>query len=95
MVPLLRPLVSEVSLVRLANERSADPNLLAQSFAGLPCTCYDSVSDVWSDLIASPLETVTMVTGSLFLVGEMLARRQGSAEEYNLNERLEKFSVTR
>jgi dihydrofolate synthase/folylpolyglutamate synthase len=95
MVQMLRPLVHEVLLVRLANERGAEPTVLAQSFAGLPCTCYNSVSDMWSDLTNSPLEMVTMVTGSLFLVGEMLARRQDTAEEYNLNERLEKFSVIR
>ena len=47
MAQLLRPLVREVSLVRLANERSADPAQLAPAFPGLPCACYDSVSVVW------------------------------------------------
>jgi dihydrofolate synthase/folylpolyglutamate synthase len=94
MAQLLRPLAREVSLVGLANERGAEPALLAPSFAGLPCTCYDSVSAVWHDLVASP-ESIILITGSLFLVGEMLARRQGNAEEYCLNERLEKFAPTR
>jgi hypothetical protein len=53
------------------------------------------VSDVWRDLITADPESVTLITGSLFLVGEMLARRRGNAEEYNLNERLEKFSAIR
>jgi dihydrofolate synthase/folylpolyglutamate synthase len=95
MAQLLRPLAREVSLVRLANERGAEPALLAPSFAGLPCACYESVSAVWRDLAAAHPETVTLVTGSLFLVGEMLARRQGSAEECQLNERLEKLTATR
>jgi dihydrofolate synthase/folylpolyglutamate synthase len=94
MAQLLRPLASKVSLVRLANERSAEPALLAASFAGLPCACYDSVSAVWLDIVNAP-ESITLITGSLFLVGEMLARRQGNGEEYHLNERLEKLTAIR
>jgi dihydrofolate synthase / folylpolyglutamate synthase len=94
MAQLLRPLASKVSLVRLANERSAEPALLATHFAGLPCACYDSVSAAWQDIVSAP-ESITLITGSLFLVGEMLARRQGNGEEYHLNERLEKFATTR
>jgi dihydrofolate synthase/folylpolyglutamate synthase len=95
MAQLLRPLAGKISLVRLANERSAEPALLAPSFAGLPCACYDSVSAVWRELADASPETTILITGSLFLVGEMLARRQDNAEEYHLNERLEKFTVTR
>jgi len=95
MAQLLRPLAREVSLVRLANERGAELALLAPAFAGLPCACYDSVSAVWQDLATADLKTVTLITGSLFLVGEMLARRQGNAEECQLNERLEKFTAMR
>ena len=94
MAHLLRPLAREVSLVRLASERGAEPSLLAQSFAGLPCTNYDSVSSAWRVIAAAP-ESITLITGSLFLVGEMLALRQGNAEEYQLNERLEKLTATR
>ena len=94
MAQLLRPLAREILLVRLANERSAEPAQLASAFAGLPCSCYDSVSDVWREMTTAP-ESITLITGSLFLVGEMLARRQGNAEEYNLNERLEKFTPSR
>ncbi len=95
MAQLLRPLARDVSLVRLANERGADPASLAQAFNGLPSSCYDSVSAVWQDLASADPETVILITGSLFLVGEMLALRQGNAEEYRLNERLEKLAVTR
>jgi dihydrofolate synthase / folylpolyglutamate synthase len=95
MAELLRPLAREVSLVRLANERGAEPALLAAVFTGLPCTCYDSVADAWRDFATAGFEEVTLITGSLFLVGEMLARRQDNAGEYRLNERLEKLTGTR
>jgi dihydrofolate synthase/folylpolyglutamate synthase len=95
MARLLHPLAGQVSLVQLANERGAKPSFLAQSFAGLPCVYYDSVSDLWQDLVGASPESIVLITGSLFLVGEMLARRQGNAEEYQLNERLEKFTAIR
>lgn len=95
MAQVLSPLARQVSLVRLANERGAEPALLAQSFCGLPCVCYDSVAEVWRDLASAPSERVTLITGSLFLVGEMLAQRQGNTEEYRLNERLETFITTK
>lgn len=95
MARLLHPLAREVSLVRLAHERGAEPALLETSFAGLPCACYDSVSAVWRDLATADPETATLITGSLFLVGEMLALRQDNAEEYHLNERLEKLTAIR
>ena len=50
MAQLLRPLAREVSLVRLANERGAEPAQLAPAFPGLPCACYDSVSEAWQDV---------------------------------------------
>jgi dihydrofolate synthase/folylpolyglutamate synthase len=90
MATLLRPLAKEISLVRLANERGADPHQLAPAFEGLRVTCYDSVADAWQSVQEADPSSVTLITGSLFLVGEMLARRQGIGEEYRLNERLEK-----
>jgi dihydrofolate synthase/folylpolyglutamate synthase len=95
MAQLLHPLARDVALVRLANERAAEPAMLAESFAGLPCACYDSVSALWQQLVDADPETITLITGSLFLVGEMLALRQGNTEEYRLNERLEKLAVKR
>ena len=92
---LLRPIAGKISLVRLANERTAEPAVLAQSFTGLQCSCYDSVSAAWNDLVRDDSTSVTLITGSLFLVGEMLALRQGNAGEYHLNERLEKLAITR
>jgi folylpolyglutamate synthase/dihydropteroate synthase len=58
-------------------------------------TRYDSVSAVWQDLLKADPTSVILVTGSLFLVGEMLALRQGNAEDYELNERLEKVTACR
>ncbi len=95
MAHLLTPLARKVLLVRLANERGAEPAQLAPSFAPLPWACYDSVSAAWQDLATADPEAVILVTGSLFLVGEMLARRQDNTEEYRLNERLEKLTATR
>ena len=91
----LRPLAKEIALVRLANERGADPRQLAPAFEGLPVTCYDSVDDAWRTVEQADPSSVTLITGSLFLVGEMLARRQGIGEEYRLNERLEKATPPR
>ena len=95
MAHLLRPLAKEIALVRLANERGADPRQLAPAFGGLPVTCYDSVADAWQSVQDADSSSVTLITGSLFLVGEMLARRQGIGEEYRLNERLEKVAAPR
>ncbi len=95
MTQLLRPITKEVALVQLGNERGAAPRQLAPAFAGLPVTCYDSVADVWQSMEQADPSSVTLITGSLFLVGEMLARRQGISEEYRLNERLEKPTATR
>jgi len=95
MVRLLAPLARQVSLVRLVNERTAEPAILAQSFSGLPCACYDSVKNLWHDISSMEGDIPIMITGSLFLVGEILAQRQNNAEEHQLNERLETFTVTR
>jgi dihydrofolate synthase/folylpolyglutamate synthase len=92
MAQLLRPLAKEVMLVRLANERGAEPAQLASAFAGLAVSSYDSVTDVWQRIERSEPSSITLITGSLFLIGEMLARRQGIGEEYRLNERLESIS---
>ncbi|HUB66088.1 MAG TPA: folylpolyglutamate synthase/dihydrofolate synthase family protein [Candidatus Methylacidiphilales bacterium] len=85
----LRLLAQRVSLVRLANERTADPAWLEAFFPDLPVTCYNSVADMWHDLVTAPGDIPVLVAGSLFLVGEMLAQRQNDTEEYRLNERLD------
>ncbi len=96
MAQLLRPVARRVSLVRLAHERSADPgDAGARLFRACPCTLYNSVTDVWQNLATVDPEEPVLVTGSLFLVGEMLARRQGDTGEYRLNERLEKSTAIR
>ena len=89
MAQLLLPLAGEISLVRLANERSFAPAQMAPFFSGLRPTCHESVTDLWRDLASTGSPKLpTLLTGSLFLVGEVLAQRQGNTEEYRLNERL-------
>ena len=81
---LLLPHVAEVTLARLQNERSADPVELARHFPGVPVHLVESVAD----FRPAPARPV-LVTGSLFLVGEMLAGRTSAPNEFQLNERLE------
>jgi dihydrofolate synthase/folylpolyglutamate synthase len=95
MAEMLAPLARQVSLVRLANERTAEPEVLTRSFSGLPCACYDSVKSLWHDISSAEGDAPIIITGSLFLVGEILAQRQNNAEEYQLNERLETLTATR
>jgi len=95
MAQRLGPLAKQVSLVRLANERTAAPEILAQSFSNLPCACYDSVKTLWQDISNTSGDVPILITGSLFLVGEILAQRQNNIEECRLNERLETFTATR
>jgi dihydrofolate synthase/folylpolyglutamate synthase len=93
---ILRPLACQVSLVRLANERSAEPAALAAHFAGLPCAVHDSAAQLWDELKAAPSGIPVLITGSLFLVGEIEAlRTRGGEGEYRLNERLESFAPVR
>jgi dihydrofolate synthase/folylpolyglutamate synthase len=95
MARLLRPLARRVSLVRLANERTAEPALLEPFFSGVPATRYDSVAEAWRDLASTPGDVPVLMAGSLFLAGEMLAQRQNNTEEYRLNERLDALAATR
>ncbi|MCE0498759.1 MAG: bifunctional folylpolyglutamate synthase/dihydrofolate synthase [Methylacidiphilales bacterium] len=94
MAQLLRPLARRVSLVRLANERTAEPALLKPFFPGVPVTCYDSVVKALYDLAGAPEDVPVLMAGSLFLAGEILAQRQNNTEEYRLNERLEALATT-
>lgn len=81
---LLLPNIAEVTLARLQNERSADPAALAHYFAGVPCQVIESVS-AFHPTASRPV----LATGSLFLVGEMLAGRTDIRNEFRLNEQLE------
>jgi dihydrofolate synthase/folylpolyglutamate synthase len=84
MTRLVLPHVAEVTLARLQNERTADPAELARHFPGVTCHVIESVTE----FRPSPSRPV-LVTGSLFLVGEMLARGANAQDEFQLNERLE------
>jgi dihydrofolate synthase/folylpolyglutamate synthase len=96
MAGLLRPLARQVSLVRLANERTADPAELAAHFSGLPVRLFESVGEFWSELKTAPAGRPVLITGSLFLVGEIEAQRgRDGAGEFRLNERLEGLAPVR
>jgi dihydrofolate synthase/folylpolyglutamate synthase len=94
MAQLLRPLAGRVSLVRLANERTAELSALEPHFPGLAVGRYNSVAKAWNDAASTSGDLPILMTGSLFLAGEMLAHRQNNTEEYRLNERLEAPAVT-
>jgi dihydrofolate synthase/folylpolyglutamate synthase len=81
---LLLPHVAEVTLARLQNERSAEPAELARHFAGVPVHVVESVAE-FHPSASRPV----LATGSLFLIGEMLARGADTRNEFRLNERLE------
>jgi len=95
MTRLLGSLACRVSVVQLAHERAADPIALASYFSGLPCTQYDSVETLWKELSGAKSDLPVLITGSLFLVGEILAQKQNNVEEYKLNERLETLTANR
>jgi dihydrofolate synthase/folylpolyglutamate synthase len=90
MTQLLLPHVARVSLVRASSGRSVDPADLAPHFPGVPCEALDSIAAFRPDG-AEPV----LVTGSLFLVGEMLARLAGVENDLRLNERLESLPGSR
>jgi dihydrofolate synthase/folylpolyglutamate synthase len=89
MIRLLRPLAGRVSLVQMNNERSASLDFLNELFAGLPMTHYGSVNEFWNELMADSKNDPTLIAGSLFLVGEVLAVQRGLVDEYQMNELLE------
>jgi len=82
---LLLPHINRVSLVRLSSDRSANPADLAVHFPGIECELLDSVA-AWQPGGDQPV----LVTGSLFLAGEMLAHLTGAENDLRLNERLER-----
>jgi dihydrofolate synthase/folylpolyglutamate synthase len=87
---LLWPVAGRVSLVRLANERTAEPAALAAHFEGRPCRHFESLEALQDDLRETSDDLPVLFAGSLFLVGEVLARRHAiDAAEFRLNERLE------
>jgi dihydrofolate synthase / folylpolyglutamate synthase len=81
---LLLPHIDRVSLVRLSNDRGANPADLAAHFPGIECELLDSVA-AWQPRSHQHV----LVTGSLFLAGEMLAHLTGAENDLRLNERLE------
>ncbi|WP_018290321.1 folylpolyglutamate synthase/dihydrofolate synthase family protein [Verrucomicrobium sp. 3C] len=77
----------QVSLVRLSTERGLAPARLIGCFPHLPCQAYDSWSEASQALAKDP--GPILVTGSLFLVGEVLADEGNLLPEFESNELLE------
>jgi dihydrofolate synthase/folylpolyglutamate synthase len=95
MARLLRPGFDEVALIRLQNERSSDPAALAEYFDGATCRVFRSVAEFWSNRQTLSSPRPLLITGSLFLVGEILAQVRGGENEFVLNERLDTLKSPR
>ncbi|VVM08490.1 dihydrofolate synthase / folylpolyglutamate synthase [Methylacidimicrobium cyclopophantes] len=76
-----------VSLVKLSTERGLDPCRLIGFFPGIPCQAYRCWGEARRALEKDP--GPLLVTGSLFLVGEVLADHWGLHPEFESNELLE------
>ena len=76
MVQMLGPLVASVTVTKALPQRAADPTTVARAFAAYaPSRVIDDPLDAWQAVMASiGPEDAVVVTGSLFLVGELYAR---------------------
>ncbi|MDD4932788.1 MAG: bifunctional folylpolyglutamate synthase/dihydrofolate synthase [Methylacidiphilaceae bacterium] len=87
MASILSRQARQVSLVRLSTERGLAPAELIGCFPHLPCQAYDSWSESKLALAKDP--GPILVTGSLFLVGALLAEDGNLLPEWESNELLE------
>ncbi|HSI83196.1 MAG: folylpolyglutamate synthase/dihydrofolate synthase family protein [Candidatus Methylacidiphilales bacterium] len=90
MAPMLGTLADEVFVVGVSSARSSDPFQVAGLF-GHRSRAFANLGAAWEEIqeIVSAAERPVLVAGSLFLVGEFLARREGSGLLFDLNEHLE------
>ena len=77
----------QVSLVKLSTERGLDPGCLTGCFSSVPCRTYGSWGEARRALSRDP--GPVLATGSLLLVGEVLADREDFAPGLEANELLE------
>ncbi len=87
MAGILSRQARRLSLVKLSTERGLDPSRLAGCFPALPCNVYASWREARRKLAKSP--GPVLVTGSLFLIGEVLADHGGLDLDLESNELLE------
>ncbi|MES2308225.1 MAG: cyanophycin synthetase, partial [Verrucomicrobiota bacterium] len=87
-IETLMPISKNMILVKPNNPRAIDPQKIASLFQPLPVQIEESLSAYWPQLISSP--DPTLITGSLFLVGEALHLQNPSASPstHHLNEQL-------
>ncbi|PAW79418.1 MAG: hypothetical protein B9S32_02440 [Verrucomicrobia bacterium Tous-C9LFEB] len=88
MFPKLLALAERVTLVTIQNERALDPSKLVPLCGEVPVRVSPTLAEIWPELEEEFAQGPTLLTGSLFLVGEVLALRSGRPHQLALNERL-------
>ncbi len=88
MFPKLLALAERVTLVTIQNERALDPAKLVPLCGDVPVRVSSTLAEIWPELEQEFEYGPTLLTGSLFLVGEVLALRSGRSHQLALNERL-------
>lgn len=88
MLEELLPLAESATFVGLQSERSADPQELVDLAAGVPSSTSGTLAGAWPAVEAIAPTKPVLLTGSLYMVGEALARLEGRAHELALNEYL-------
>lgn len=88
MFPLLVNQAARVTLVSIQNERALAPAKLVPFCGAVPVRVSSTLAEIWPELEKGFPHEPTLLTGSLFLVGEVLALRSGRSHQLALNERL-------
>ncbi len=88
MFPLLLEQAERVTLVEIQNERALSPSKLLPFCGPIPARVSPHLREIWPELERSFADGPTLLTGSLFLAGEVLALRSRRAHQLELNERL-------
>lgn len=88
MFPRLLEQAERVTLVTIQNERALDPAKLLPLCGSVPARVSPTLAEIWPELEREFALEPTLLTGSLFLVGEVLALRSGRSHQLALNERL-------
>jgi dihydrofolate synthase/folylpolyglutamate synthase len=89
MLRVLLPQAARVSLVGLSSERGATPAQLRACCGSLPAQEYAGVVAAWPEIIARAQFAPTLICGSLYLAGEILACLEKRTNQLQPNERLE------
>jgi dihydrofolate synthase / folylpolyglutamate synthase len=88
MFPRLLPLAERVTLVQIQNERALAPEKLLPLCGDVPARVAPHLKEIWPELERGFADGPTLLTGSLFLAGEVLALGSRREHQLELNERL-------